>query len=395
MDVCILQKHCEFCLTRISVIDGRFCSSALGESCCLPCPQTEWLYPDNFDTVTTSANWVNVAGLICCLFLLVSYAALPVAKTHRHFLSICLVIGIVFMQVRTSTCDFTSPQILTGDQLGFVIPLGAKPDQCYNDITPNDMRSSKTCALSGAFLLLGGWSGVMWIFLRALALHLQICWQMVLGKSFMWGAIATGWGIPAIALTVALVFSGVSFRFGDTCHINHNNSLAGFWIPLLVFAGTTLVIQFATFGYCIKVYLASLADEATTTGSSGLPSYAVSARGTVSPRQAYRRVRRVLELQWRGIVIVLVIVTDVIFFAVIFVFLDDTETNLLKNPLQAEAWLACLIQSKGNKDQCLSLGEALVVNEATVMAVLYLLSVSLQPCYTPSTIKGPKSNTHR
>ena len=30
----------------------------------------------------------------------------------------------------------------------------------------------------------------------------------------MWGAIASGWGIPAIALTVALVFSGVSFRFG-------------------------------------------------------------------------------------------------------------------------------------------------------------------------------------
>jgi hypothetical protein len=261
--------------------------------------------------------------------------------------------------------------------MGFIIPLGAKPNQCFDDITPNDMQSSKACALSGAFIILGGWSGVMWIFLRALALHLQICWQVVLGKSFMWGAIATGWGVPAIAVTIALVFSGVSFRFGDTCHINHKNSLADFWIPLLVFVGVTLIIQFATFGYCIKVYLASLSDDSTTTNSSGLPSYAASARGTISPRQAYRRIRRVLELQWRGIVIVLLIVADVIFFAVVFVFLDDIEQNLLKNPIKAEDWLKCLVLSGGVKNACTKLAEPLVVNEATVMAVLLLLSVRL------------------
>lgn len=260
--------------------------------------------------------------------------------------------------------------------MAFIIPLGANPNQCFNDITPNDMKSSPTCAVSGAFIIFGGWSAVMWISLRSFALHLQICWQIVLGKTFMWGAIATGWGIPLIGLTLALVFSGVSFRFGDTCHINHQNSLADFWIPLLVFAALTLIIQFATFGYCIKVYLASLSDGSTTTGSSGLPSYAASGRATVTPRQAYRRVRRVLELQWRGIAIVLLIVGDVIFFSVVFVFLDDIETNLLKDPAKAATWLACLIENVGDKDQCLSLAAPLVVNEATVMAVLILLSVS-------------------
>lgn len=60
------------------------------------------------------------------------------------------------------------------------------------------MNTSKPCALSGAFLIAGGWCGVMWVFLRAVALHLQICWQVVIGKAFMWGALATGWGIPAI-----------------------------------------------------------------------------------------------------------------------------------------------------------------------------------------------------
>lgn len=215
----------------------------------------------------------------------------------------------------------------------------------------------------------------MWVFLRAVALHLQICWQVVLGRSFMWGAIAAGWGIPAIALTIALVFSGVSFRFGDTCHINHNNSLADFWIPLLVFAGITVIVQFATFGYCIKVYLASLSDDSTTTNSSGLPSYSGSVRATLSPRQAYRRVRRVLELQWRGIIIVLVIIADVIFFSVVFVFLDDIEQSLLHNPQKGQEWLLCLITAQGNKNLCTKFAKDLVVSEATVMAVLLLLSV--------------------
>lgn len=196
----------------------------------------------------------------------------------------------------------------------------------------------------------------------------------------MYGAFVAGWGVPAIGLAVALVFSGVSFRFGDTCHINHKNSLAGFWIPLLVFAGLTVIIQFATFGYCIKVYLASLSDDSNTTNSSGLPSYAGTVR-TVSPRQAYRRVRRVIELQWRGIAIVLLIIADVTFFAVVFVFMDNSETAVQNNPALAAEWIGCLILAQGNKNSCLTQAAKLVVNEATIMSVLLLLSVSfcLQP----------------
>lgn len=208
----------------------------------------------------------------------------------------------------------------------------------------------------------------------------------------MFGAFVTGWGIPAIALAIALVFSGVSFRFGGesaigsylfrqranclrgTCHINHKNSLADFWIPLLVFAGLTVIIQFATFGYCIKVYLASLADDSNTTESSGLPSYTNSVR-TMSPRQAYRRVRRVIELQWRGIAIVILIITDVIFFSVIFVFMDNNEAAVASDLERAQPWLLCLVENKGDKNACLNLTSSLVVNEATVMAVLMLLSV--------------------
>lgn len=126
------------------------------------------------------------------------------------------------------------------------------------------------------------------------------------------------------------------------------------------------------------MYLASLRDQSNTTteaSGSGLPSYNGTIR-SVSPRQAYRRVRRVIELQWRGIAIVLVIVADVVFFAVVFVVLDNQEESVIANPAKASHWTLCLIQAAGDKNQCLSLANRLIVSEATVMAVLVLLSLN-------------------
>jgi predicted Na+-dependent transporter len=63
----------------------------------------EWVYPDYFDTLTTVANWVAVAGGICCVFLLLSWAVLPVEKTNRHYLSVCLTAGVLLMTVSSLT----------------------------------------------------------------------------------------------------------------------------------------------------------------------------------------------------------------------------------------------------------------------------------------------------
>ncbi|OAQ98765.1 hypothetical protein LLEC1_05260 [Akanthomyces lecanii] len=291
-------------------VDGRLCQKiADGVKCCLPCPLTDWVYPDGFRTIGTAANWV------------------------------------------------------------------ATPEQCYDKITPHGMATSKVCGASGALLILGGWSGVMWAFLRSLSLHLQICWQVTVGRPFMYFAHAAGWGVPLIGIILALTFSGVSFRFGAICHINHDNSLADLWVPLLIFAGTTVITTFATFGYCVKVYLASLADNSASTEGSGLPSYSNSIR-TMTPRQAYRRVKRVIALQWRGIAIVLIIIADVIFFSVVFVFQDNVVESVTRDPKVAESWVLCLIGSSGDKNQCLKEASKLVVSEATVTAVLLLLGLN-------------------
>lgn len=66
------------------------------------------------------------------------------------------------------------------------------------------------------------------------------------GKRFFYAAQVIGWGLPAIIFTATITVTGVSFRLGDQCHINHEHSLATFWGPSLGIAGLAIIIQIAT-----------------------------------------------------------------------------------------------------------------------------------------------------
>jgi hypothetical protein len=114
-----------------------------------------------FTTWYTVAEALNLADLILLSFLLASFICLPAEKTRRHYLSYCLVVGGMLMAVGILTCTLLSTKLTLG-KLAFVVPFGAKPSQCYDEITPNDMYSSLTCAFSGAFLISGGLSIAVW-----------------------------------------------------------------------------------------------------------------------------------------------------------------------------------------------------------------------------------------
>jgi hypothetical protein len=349
-------------------LNGRFCAPVpqIGRDliCCLPCPITDFLYPEEFQTYYRVAEGLNVAGLVALLFLLISFMCLPAEKTRKHYLSYCLIIGIGFLT------------------LGFVVPFGVQPDQCYDEITPNDMFSNTTCAFSGAFIIAGGLATGVWIFIRALSMHLQICWDVMPGKKFFYCAQGLGWGLVAVFFTVTITFTGVSFRFGDVCHVNASQSMKGFWGPLLAIAGAAMVIQLSTFAYCIKVYIKNMwsDDKTETQSSAGLPSYTNSVR-TRSARAVYRRVKKVVWLQWRGITIVVFILVDVIFFSVVFVYLNSVETDAAEHLDKAMPYLFCLVSNAGDVSKCFELGQALFVNMSTVIAILMMLSLAGIQCF--------------
>jgi hypothetical protein len=248
------------------------------------------------------------------------------------------------------------------------------------------MKSSGSCAISGAFLLFGGWAIVIWVFCRALALHLQICWEVALGNRSFYLMLAFGWLIPIIGLALTLSLTGVSFRFGNVCHINHKDALQDYWGPLLAFAALALVLQFITIGYCVQVYIKSLFDDKQTTNTSSQPPTYNGSMKTATARQTYRRVKRVVELQWRGASIVLVIIAEVVFFSVVFVSMDNSTQVNAGLLAKAQPWLACLAETKGDKNKCLPLASGLVKSEGVVLAVLIVLGVSFvlgRPIHPP------------
>ncbi|KAI7211144.1 hypothetical protein KC333_g7818 [Hortaea werneckii] len=343
---------------------GRFCAPVPlpgRPTCCLPCPAAEWTYSDSFTTYANVAQWLNVIGLILLVFMLVSHVVLPTTQTRSHYLSVCLILSVLFICI------------------GFTIPLASQPEQCYDEITPNDMYSSDTCAWNGAFIIAGGLSATMWIFIRALSMNLQICWDIVPGKKFFYAAQAFGWGIPAVLFAASLTLTGLSYHFGNACLLNHKNSMADFWGPLLGIAGAAGLLQLATFGYCIHVYLKNLwsdqSQESSAASGSGLPSYNSSVRNQTA-RAVWRRLKKVLWLQWRGICIVSIILIDVIFFSIVFVYLDSIQMSVKNDWQKVEPWLLCLAAHPTDKNQCLHLVSPWLVSEATVVAVLILLSLA-------------------
>jgi hypothetical protein len=191
-----------------------------------------------------------------------------------------------------------------------------------------------------------------------------------------------------------LGLTGVSYRFGNVCHINHKDSIQDFWGPLLAFSAAALLLQFFTLGYCVKVYLRNLVDEKPTTDtSSQLPSYSGSIRTAQTARTAYKHVKKVIQLQWRGVAVVLLVIADVVFFAVIFVTMDNSSQIDPARIKKTLPWLTCLVLSGGQKNECLPQATGLVESESVVMAVLIMLGVSVPPRPPPgSTVRISRSD---
>lgn len=97
----------------------------------------------------------------------------------------------------------------------------------------------------------------------------------------------------------------------------------------------------------------------------------------MTARVTYRRVKKVVALQWRGIMVVMILIVSVVYFCVVFLALDSIqEKEEQKNYDDTLPWVSCLVRNEGDKNQCLREASVLTLNEPTVLAVLYLIAVS-------------------
>ncbi|KAM3423785.1 hypothetical protein BST61_g1189 [Cercospora zeina] len=321
--------------------------------CCIPCPVFDYTYRDDFKRLTDGAAWVNVAGFILCIFLLLSNAVLPAAVTRRSYLNIVILIGIVILE------------------LGFIVPLARQPDQCFDPVTPHGQSSDLTCAFSGAFLAFGLMFYVVWVLIRSLFMHVQVCWNRIPDRISYIAANVAAFSITISLTTATLAHSGVSYRFGGYCHINVR-SLATYWGWLFGFGGTACVLQIATMIYCIKVYLSSAWNKRND--PSNKSASIISSSRTQSARAKARRVRQVLILQWRSVTLAFLAVFTTAFVCVVFMIYDNELTvKAFDNVDKLIPWILCLIETQ-DKDQCIQLTSPFIIPEKLVVATLFILS---------------------
>lgn len=198
-----------------------------------------------------------------------------------------------------------------------------------------------------------------------------------------------GWGLPALFLSISLPITGVSFQVGPLCLPKKHLTFITWFGWYLAFSSLAALIQISTTIFCIAVYLASLRDtqarqSLTTSSSAGevdprsAPSPTIVS-GMYASRPAWKQVKKVLVLQWRSILLSLLVVVEAIYFGVIYVMLSNTAQQQLSEAGGSPAilaWGSCLVTNNGDKNACLGLAADLGLKQGSAVASFVMLAVS-------------------
>ncbi|KAH9825852.1 7 transmembrane receptor (Secretin family) [Teratosphaeria destructans] len=359
-------------------IDGRFCAPINANlTCCLPCPTSQWVFGSNYKEQASAANWVSVGGFIANALLLLTFIILPEDKAHRHYLSIGLTVSLLMLS------------------LAFVIPLSTDPHMCYNEITPDNQDTDTGCAWTGALLLAGAMGVCVWIFLRSVWTALRIIFDFKHTRIFKWVSIALGIGLPALFLALCMPITGVSYRVGSVCIPNGYNAFITWFVWLIVFSGGAACLLSASILYCFwKFALSAFANGGSGgyTGGKNVENSTVNSQSANSTNRSelikrrqrgeWARVKQVLFLQWRTILLAIVVANESVYFGLIFVQQTAAAEAAAKGLTPADAvWAACLEITAGDADKCLFESTGLGLSQPKVVAALLLSSLLGPVCF--------------
>jgi hypothetical protein len=302
-------------------------------------------------------NYLSILSIALCTLLLLSFLILSPTHSHRHYLSIGLLIPVLLIA------------------LSFAIPISTTPQICFDAITPASMHTSMSCAWTGSLITLGGLGCVIWVFIRSLWLFLRIVYDIAPGRKFMLASIAAGTFLPIAFLVAVLTRTGFSYRMGATCLPNHENAVTTFWVWLLMFAVLGFGLQMATTGYCVLVYVRTLRTERSRMSWEG--------HGRRKEHQddleTWGNLKKLFLLQWRNILVSVFVLAGSLVFFVVFWTQDKKlgkVSNDQANIRPVKTWILCQVLSKGDKKECRKYVKGFTMDEPVVLTALILASVS-------------------
>lgn len=198
---------------------------------------------------------------------------------------------------------------------------------------------------------------------------------MELGAKFKYSSLLVIFGGSGALLALALLLSGVSYHIGKLCYINFYRSRESFWGPLLSVSILSLIIQIIITGHCIfRVVQPSdnpLQFWRLRQSWASRDSPLGLSHG-ITRRQVLRRVRRILQLQWRAVLIAALIVFHTAFMAQALLRAGDATTYSIDEVMP---WIICLLDSMGSSEECASYAAHFGPNGKTTMAAWCLLAV--------------------
>lgn len=191
--------------------------------------------------------------------------------------------------------------------------------------------------------------------------------------------LSCGIVLPVAFAVISLPVAGVSYRVGNVCVPNHPSAMVAWYGWLLAFAIVNGMIQVATSFYCLWVYTRSICAEEPD--SARLSTSGLCDRN--KKHAAWRKVRRILALQWRGIALAFVTVNLTIYFGIVYVQqvkLSPTATVRSGVAFETTKWFECLTAHYENKDACLNRPTGLGLSESRAVGTLILAAVREALC---------------
>lgn len=221
-----------------------------------------------------------------------------------------------------------------------------------------------------------------------MSLHISVCWDIKPNEKFKQISLGSTFIGSAALLAIVLSITGAQYTFGRICYLTPHYDRATFWGPLLGFSIVSLILQFATMAYCIIVVIRPYLSYWKLRCHGYISS--VNDESIFSAQQTASRVRRILQVQWRAILITVLVLIYVVFMAAVLMQLREFHDY----PEDARrSWFECLASSNGDKMQCLSMAASLGPSEPQLWAVLSMLIVSFS-LFLSLSIPTSRSGIH-
>lgn len=193
----------------------------------------------------------------------------------------------------------------------------------------------------------------------------------MLGRTFRLTALLTIFVGSAALVATTLAVSGVQYTWGRICYLIPHYDRASFWGPLLAFAILSLILQAITMLYCLAVVIRPFLDYHRRRWYGYGPSD--DAAREINMQRTASRARKILQMQWRAIVITVLILVYVVYLASVLMrmrHLDEYPRGARRK------WFECLARTNGDKEKCLPLASDLGPTEPELLAILYMLILS-------------------